>query len=319
MSACFGFGMVAGPVLGGLMGGFSPHAPFFAAAALNGLNFLTGCFLLPESHKGERRPLRREALNPLASFRWARGMTVVAALMAVFFIMQLVGQVPAALWVIFGEDRFHWDATTIGISLAAFGILHSLAQAMITGPVAARLGERRALMLGMIADGTGYILLAFATRGWMAFPIMVLLASGGIGMPALQAMLSRQVDEERQGQLQGSLAALTSLTSIVGPLLFTAIYAASTANSVERVGMVWALPTCSACQLRRGLWAAQGNEPIADRGNDRPMPCGSRRLPASYTRPRSAVGTLAQPDTPDHEQDADDLKRTQRLIQEQPS
>ncbi len=118
MSACFGFGMVAGPVLGGLMGGFSPHAPFFAAAALNGLNFLTGCFLLPESHKGERRPLRREALNPLASFRWARGMTVVAALMAVFFIMQLVGQVPAALWVIFGEDRFHWDATTIGISLA---------------------------------------------------------------------------------------------------------------------------------------------------------------------------------------------------------
>ncbi|MFH7099104.1 TetA family tetracycline resistance MFS efflux pump, partial [Klebsiella pneumoniae] len=80
---------------------------------------------------------------------------------------------------------------------------------------------------GMIADGTGYILLAFATRGWMAFPIMVLLASGGIGMPALQAMLSRQVDEERQGQLQGSLAALTSLTSIVGPLLFTAIYAAS--------------------------------------------------------------------------------------------
>lgn len=75
---------------------------------MNGLNFLTGCFLLPESHKGERRPLRREALNPLASFRWARGMTVVAALMAVFFIMQLVGQVPAALWVIFGEDRFHW-------------------------------------------------------------------------------------------------------------------------------------------------------------------------------------------------------------------
>ncbi|EPC0948255.1 MFS transporter, partial [Citrobacter freundii] len=149
-------------------------------------------------------------------------------LLALYALMQFAcAPVLAALWVIFGEDRFHWDATTIGISLAAFGILHSLAQAMITGPVAARLGERRALMLGMIADGTGYILLAFATRGWMAFPIMVLLASGGIGMPALQAMLSRQVDEERQGQLQGSLAALTSLTSIVGPLLFTAIYAAS--------------------------------------------------------------------------------------------
>ncbi len=190
-------------------------------------------------------------------------MTVVAALMAVFFIMQLVGQVPAALWVIFGEDRFHWDATTIGISLAAFGILHSLARAMITGPVAARLGERRALMLGMIADGTGYILLAFATRGWMAFPIMVLLASGGIGMPALQAMLSVQVDEERQGQLQGSLAALTSLTSIVGPL-FTAIYAASITTWN---GWAWiagaALYLLCLPALRRGLWSGAGQR--ADR------------------------------------------------------
>ncbi|BEG55989.1 hypothetical protein VEV11M_43820 (plasmid) [Escherichia coli] len=109
-------------------------------------------------------------------------MTVVAALMAVFFIMQL-WTVPAALWVIF-EDRFHWDATTIGISLAAFGILHSPGGRR---PCSRPARPRRALMSsGMIADGTGYILLAFAARGWMAFPIMVLLASGGIGMPALQ-------------------------------------------------------------------------------------------------------------------------------------
>ncbi len=66
-------------------------------------------------------PLR--AFNPVSSFRWARGMTIVAALMTVFFIMQLVGQVPAALWVIFGEDRFRWSATMIGLSLAVFGIL----------------------------------------------------------------------------------------------------------------------------------------------------------------------------------------------------
>ncbi len=129
MSACFGFGMVAGPVLGGLMSSFSPMLRSSPAAALNGLNFLMGIFLLPESHKGERRPLRREALNPLASsFRWVRGMTVIAALMAVFFIMQLVGQAPATLWVIFGEDRFHWTHELDRHSLAAFGILHSLAQ-----------------------------------------------------------------------------------------------------------------------------------------------------------------------------------------------
>lgn len=230
---------------------------------MNGLNFLTGCFLLPESHKGERRPLRREALNPLASFRWARGMTVVAALMAVFFIMQLVGQVPAALWVIFGEDRFHWDATTIGISLAAFGILHSLPSndhRPCSRPARRKAGtharndcRRHRLHPACLRD-----------TGWMAFPIMVLLASGGIGMPALQAMLSVQVDEERQGQLQGSLAALTSLTSIVGPLLFTAIYAASITTWN---GWAWiagaALYLLCLPALRRGLWSGAGQR--ADR------------------------------------------------------
>lgn len=85
-------------------------------------------------------PLR--AFNPVSSFRWARGMTIVAALMTVFFIMQLVGQVPAALWVIFGEDRFRWSATMIGLSLAVFGILHALAQAFVTGPATKRFGER---------------------------------------------------------------------------------------------------------------------------------------------------------------------------------
>lgn len=194
---------------------------------LNGLNLLLGCFLMQESHKGERRPMPLRAFNPVSSFRWARGMTIVAALMTVFFIMQLVGQVPAALWVIFGEDRFRWSATMIGLSLAVFGILHALAQAFVTGPATKRFGEKQAIIAGMAADALGYVLLAFATRGWMAFPIMILLASGGIGMPALQAMLSRQVDDDHQGQLQGSLAALTSLTSIIGPLIVTAIYAAS--------------------------------------------------------------------------------------------
>lgn len=55
MSACFGVGMVAGPVAGGLLGAISLHAPFLAAAVLNGLNLLLGCFLMQESHKGERR------------------------------------------------------------------------------------------------------------------------------------------------------------------------------------------------------------------------------------------------------------------------
>nr|XP_037877435.1 tetracycline resistance protein, class C-like [Bombyx mori] len=175
---------------------------------------------------------------------------------ACFGVGMVAGQVPAALWVIFGEDRFRWSATMIGLSLAVFGILHALAQAFVTGPATKRFGEKQAIIAGMAADALGYVLLAFATRGWMAFPIMILLASGGIGMPALQAMLSRQVDDDHQGQLQGSLAALTSLTSIIGPLIVTAIYAASASTWN---GLAWivgaALYLVCLPALRRGAWS----------------------------------------------------------------
>lgn len=225
MSACFGVGMVAGPVAGGLLGAISLHAPFLAAAVLNGLNLLLGCFLMQESHKcGDDSHAPRPP--------------------------------EGADWVIFGEDRFRWSATMIGLSLAVFGILHALAQAFVTGPATKRFGEKQAIIAGMAADALGYVLLAFATRGWMAFPIMILLASGGIGMPALQAMLSRQVDDDHQGQLQGSLAALTSLTSIIGPLIFTAIYAASASTWN---GLAWivgaALYLVCLPALRRGAWS----------------------------------------------------------------
>ena len=114
-------------------GRFLPPRSVLRRGSLNGLNFLTGCFLLPESHKGETPAVTPGGSQPARFVPVGPGHDRRRRLMAVFFIMQLVGQVPAALWVIFGEDRFHWDATTIGISLAAFGILHSLAQAMITG------------------------------------------------------------------------------------------------------------------------------------------------------------------------------------------
>ncbi len=127
-------------------------------------------------------------------------MTVVAALMVPLSSCNFVGQVPAALWVIFGEDRFHWDATTIGISLAAFGILHSLAQTSM-GLCSRPARRKAALMLGMIADGTGYILLCLSRHGdgWrLRSCVLACFASGGIGMPRASNAV-RQVDEERQG------------------------------------------------------------------------------------------------------------------------
>lgn len=236
LGACYGVGMIAGPAIGGALGGVSAHAPFMVAALLNGTGFLLARVLLNKAQPTQndvKTPIR---INLFDGFRFDGSLRALMMLFGVFFILQLIGQVPASLWVLYGEDRFHWDTAAVGLSLAAFGTVHALFQAFITGPLSSRLGERRTLLLGMAADGSGFVLMAFATQGWMVFPILSLLAAGGVAMPALQAMLSKAVPDERQGALQGTLTSLTNMSAIIGPLGFTMLY---TVTAEVWSGWVW--------------------------------------------------------------------------------
>ena len=248
VGACTGGGLIAGPAIGGMMGSLSPQAPFVAAAILNAFALLVACALLPETRAGARKALSLADINPLASLRWRGDLAAAKTLIGVYFLVALAGQVPAALWVIFTEDRFHWSAATVGQSLAGFGALHAFTMAVVTGPATAWLGERRALILSVLADGVGYTLLAFAPDGWMVAPILVFLALGSIGNPALQALLTNRTGAAAQGALQGMLASLAGITSIIGPLAFTALYGATAATWN---GWPWIAGTmlCAMCLL----------------------------------------------------------------------
>jgi len=223
--AMFGIGFIIGPVLGGVLGDIWVRAPFLLAAALNGLNFALALFVLPESRKGERHArFTLETLNPFKPLRWALTFKSLIPLMAIFVILNFVGTVYGTAWALYSEDVFQFNGFTIGLSLGAFGVFHALAQALLTGPAVSRLGERWALIVGMAFETGAMLTLAFATQGWLLFAMAPLFALGGIGMPALQSLTTRQVDEARQGQLQGVLASLVSLSAVFGPLFFSVIY-----------------------------------------------------------------------------------------------
>jgi DHA1 family tetracycline resistance protein-like MFS transporter len=59
----------------------------------------------------------------------------------------------------------------------------------------------------------------------MMFVFMIPYCLGGIAGPALQSILSGHVPPNEQGELQGALTSLISLTSIVGPLVMTSLFA----------------------------------------------------------------------------------------------
>ncbi|HLV84327.1 MAG TPA: TCR/Tet family MFS transporter [Devosia sp.] len=223
--AMFGIGFIIGPVLGGLLGDYWVRAPFVAAALLNGLNFALALFVLPESRPGQ--PGARfdlDTLNPFKPLRWAFSFAALIPLMAIFVIMNFVGTMYGTMWALFSEDSFQWNGLTIGLSLGAFGVFHAGAQAFLTGPAVAMLGERWALIIGMGCELTALIVLGFATQGWVLFALAPLFALGGIGMPALQSLVTTQVGPDKQGQLQGVLASLVSLAAVGGPLFFSFVY-----------------------------------------------------------------------------------------------
>ncbi|MCL7715601.1 Tet(A)/Tet(B)/Tet(C) family tetracycline efflux MFS transporter [Stenotrophomonas mori] len=238
MGAAFGIGLIAGPVLGGLLGEWLLRAPFLLAAALNALNLLLVWRRLPESRPARPPEHRRISLNAFAALHRLSRRPGLAPLLGIYAVVTLVGQWPATLWILYGQDRFGWSMTVAGLSLAGYGLCHAVTQAFAVAPLVARLGERRALLLGLAGDSLGLLLLSLALSGWVPFLLLPLFAAGGLAAPALQSMLTRRIDDHQQGELQGTLTGITSLIGIAGPLLVTTLYALSHS---PWPGLVWAV------------------------------------------------------------------------------
>jgi len=243
MQACFGLGFVAGPVLGGLAGMYSVRAPFYAAAAMNVLGAVLCWWFLPESlTKREQRPVSLAQLNPFGALRSVLGMHGIGRMLFVFITMEMVGQVPSVLWVIYGVTRFGWTPFTVGVSFAVFGALHALCQAFLPGRAKNKFGERGSVLVGMVCDAFGYVVYSLARTTAVAFSIIPLLCLGGIAMPSVQSMLSRSVDESRQGELQGVLTSFNSLIAVVGPVVAASLYDVARSRVPGYPGAIWLVP-----------------------------------------------------------------------------
>ena len=236
LNAMFGLGFIVGPVLGGTLGDTWIRLPFIAAAALNGCNLLLALFALPESRAPSREKIDLATLNPLRPLRWVLSMRNLLPIILIFFLFSATGEAYGVSWALWGGDAFGWNGLWIGLSLGAFGVCQTLAQAFLPGPAVKLLGERAAVLVGVTGACIALVVMTVATQSWMLFAIMPVFALGGIGVPALQALATRQVDADLQGQFQGVLASVVSLASIVAPLGFSSLYFVTRA---QWPGAIW--------------------------------------------------------------------------------
>jgi MFS transporter, DHA1 family, tetracycline resistance protein len=230
VSAAFGIGFIIGPAIGGLLGTLGSRAPFFAAAALSIINFCYGFFVLPESlPANRRRAFEWRRANPLGTLTQMKKHPVVLGLLCSLFLWGLANQVMPSTWAFYTKFRFAWSEATIGASLAAVGVVMASSQAIVMRLVVPRLGERRSALIGIVAGTIGYAGWGLATASWLMFAWLLTWLFGAIVMPTTNALMSHRVSPDAQGELQGAVASLLSLSAIIGPPIMTQLFASFTA------------------------------------------------------------------------------------------
>jgi DHA1 family tetracycline resistance protein-like MFS transporter len=226
VGAAFGLGFIIGPAIGGLLTGWGTRAPFYAAAILTLLNWLYGYFVLPESLiKENRRKFDWKRANPVGSLQNLKKYPAVAGLILALTLDYLASHAIQSNWSYYTAYRFQWTPRTIGISLAVVGALVAFVQAVLIRVITPKIGNDRSIYIGLLLCATGMFLFAVASESWMMFVFLLPYCLGGIAAPALQSSISGHVPPNEQGELQGSLTSLTSITYIIGPIIMTNLFA----------------------------------------------------------------------------------------------
>lgn len=264
IGAAFSGGFVLGPLLGGILGEWSPRAPFWAAALLGGLTFLYGVFVLPESLPPDRRmAFSWRRANPFGALRLLGSHPELTGLAVVNFLLYFAHHVFSAVFVLYAGYRYGWSAWEVGALLAFVGALDMAVQGLLTGPVVQRLGDRRTMVLGLLGGAAGLGGMGLAPDGFWFVLAMLPNAAWGLAMPTLQSLMTRRVSESEQGQLQGATNSVASIAGVLSPLFFGSVYAASVGDDplLPHVGsalLIAALVLAAAAVL--GLYVARQAE-----------------------------------------------------------
>jgi MFS transporter, DHA1 family, tetracycline resistance protein len=225
VGAAFGLGFIAGPALGGTVGEYGARLPFFVAAGLAVLNALFGLLVLRESlPKTQRRKFELWRANPVGALEALSRYPAIFGLCGVTVLMRLAHDANPSIYSYYTILKFHWTPAQLGYSLMALGAMITLVFGFLTRLIIPRIGEVRAVYLGLGCGAVGFLGYALTTETWMFYGWMAVWSFIGLAGPALSAIMSRHVPATEQGELQGALASIGSLTSIVAPPLLTNVF-----------------------------------------------------------------------------------------------
>ena len=226
LGAGFGLGFVLGPLIGGLLGEWGPRAPFFAAAMLAAANGVLCYFVLKESLKiKNRREFMWYRANPIGAILDLRKFEGIYSLLLVFLLFTIGTSIYAAIWPFFTVERFSWSPGMIGISLTIYGVCFAIVQGVLVRPAIKIWGEKKTIIIGFCFEFSAMVTFAFLTDGKILIILIPLASLGVLAQPAIQAILSKSVGDDRQGAIQGVASSLNAIAMVITPITMTWILA----------------------------------------------------------------------------------------------
>ncbi len=231
VGAAFGLGFIIGPAIGGFLSEqFGPRAPFYFVAALGAMNFVFGYFVLPETLEPEnRRNFDLKRANAFGNFKQFAQYPIMLPIASVFLLSQLAHWAYPSVWAYYAKEKFLWTEGAIAASLSFVGLTAAIVQGGLTRIIIPKIGERMAAMFAMTVTMIAYVGFAFVSTGWMVYALIAFSSLGGLAQPALQGIMSRTMPANAQGELQGAVSAVMSISMVISPWMMTQVFAAFSA------------------------------------------------------------------------------------------
>lgn len=225
VGAAFGLGFIIGPTLGGVLGEFGTRVPFMVAAGITLVNWLYGYFMVPESlSAANKRSFSWRRANPIGTLKSISSNKVIVPLLISLFMIYIASHATQSNWSFYAKEKFAWTPLQIGLSLGFVGVMVALVQGFIVPRVVKRFGEIKAVYTGFAFNALGLTLFALVSEPWMVYAVIVPFALGGLAGPSLQSIMAGQTEANAQGELQGGLTQIMTLTAIIGPPLMTGVF-----------------------------------------------------------------------------------------------
>lgn len=239
IGAAFGLGFIIGPLLSGWTTALTgdPATAFWVATALGIINVLFISYVLPETNHSRsfkkkfslwigiyniRAALTDHDVRPLymTNFFYMCGFTFFTTFVGVLLV-----------------NTYGMNESGVGTFFAVVGVFIFITQAFILRLVSRHMRDRTALYAAIPASAAVVALYPFMPSSLAVFALIPLLAvPQGLVMAYLPALISRGVDNEKQGAALGINASLAALASGIIPIAAGSIAGNLGISSIFLVG-----------------------------------------------------------------------------------